>query len=64
MEAVAKEAGVGKGTFFCRFGDRAGLMLVLVDEAEAEFQEAHTSGPPPLGPGAPAVDRLPRSAAR
>lgn len=58
MEAVAKEAGVGKGTLFRRFGDRAGLLLALVDEAEAEFQEAYTSGPPPLGPGAPAADRL------
>ncbi|MCX5329247.1 MULTISPECIES: TetR/AcrR family transcriptional regulator [unclassified Streptomyces] len=58
MEAVAKEAGVGKGTLFRRFGDRAGLLLALLDEAEAEFEEAYTSGPPPLGPGAPAVDRL------
>ncbi|MEV7892228.1 TetR/AcrR family transcriptional regulator [Streptomyces sp. NPDC002817] len=58
MEAVAKEAGVGKGTLFRRFGDRAGLLLALLDEAEVEFEEEYTSGPPPLGPGAPAVDRL------
>ncbi|MGW5663566.1 TetR/AcrR family transcriptional regulator [Streptomyces sp. NPDC003758] len=58
MQAVAKEAGVGKGTLFRRFGDRDGLLRALLDEAEAEFHEAYASGPPPLGPGAPAADRL------
>ncbi|KAK1185001.1 helix-turn-helix domain containing protein [Streptomyces sp. NBS 14/10] len=58
MEAVAKEAGVGKGTLFRRFGDREGLLCVLLEEAEADFHEVYTSGPPPLGPGAPAADRL------
>ncbi|RPF31774.1 TetR/AcrR family transcriptional regulator [Streptomyces sp. TLI_185] len=58
MREVAEEAGVGKGTFFRRFGDRDGLLLALLGEAEAEFQEAYASGPAPLGPGAPAVDRL------
>ncbi|MEV2191147.1 helix-turn-helix domain-containing protein [Streptomyces phaeochromogenes] len=58
MHEVAEAAGVGKGTLFRRFGDRNGLLLALLAEAEAEFQEAYTSGPPPLGPGAPARDRL------
>ncbi|UUU19578.1 TetR/AcrR family transcriptional regulator [Streptomyces sp. DSM 40750] len=58
MREVAEAARVGKGTLFRRFGDRNGLLLALLDEAEAEFQEAHTAGPPPLGPGAPAGDRL------
>ncbi|MFF4257037.1 TetR/AcrR family transcriptional regulator [Streptomyces sp. NPDC001663] len=58
MEAVARAAGVGKGTLFRRFGDREGLLLALLGDAEAEFQEAYSEGPPPLGPGAPAVDRL------
>ncbi|MFC4499520.1 MULTISPECIES: TetR/AcrR family transcriptional regulator [Streptomyces] len=58
MQAVAEAAGVGKGTLFRRFGDRDGLLLALLGEAEAVFQEAYTSGPPPLGPGAPARDRL------
>ncbi|GAB2991810.1 TetR/AcrR family transcriptional regulator [Streptomyces pseudoechinosporeus] len=58
MKEVAEVAGVGKGTLFRRFGDRDGLLVALLDEAEAEFQEAYTSGPPPLGPGAPAGDRL------
>ncbi|WP_405534979.1 TetR/AcrR family transcriptional regulator [Streptomyces sp. NBC_00075] len=58
MHEVARAAGVGKGTLFRRFGDRDGLLLALLDEAEAEFQEAYTSGPPPLGPGAPPRERL------
>ncbi|MEU0811192.1 helix-turn-helix domain-containing protein [Streptomyces sp. NPDC005970] len=58
MEAVAKGAGVGKGTLFRRFGDRDGLLAALLDEAEAGFREVCTSGPPPLGPGAPAAERL------
>ena len=58
MQAVAQEAGVGKATLFRRFGDRNGLLLVLLGEAEAQFREAYTTGPPPLGPGASAVARL------
>lgn len=58
MHEVAEAAGVGKGTLFRRFGDRDGLLLALLGEAEAEFQDAYTEGPPPLGPGAPARDRL------
>lgn len=41
-----------------RSGDRDGLLLALLAEAEAEFREVHTSGPPPLGPGVPATERL------
>jgi AcrR family transcriptional regulator len=58
MDAVAAAAGVGKGTLFRRFGDRAGLIDALLDDALAEFQDAFLSGPPPLGPGAPASVRL------
>ena len=58
MHEVAAAAGVGKGTLFRRFGDRDGLLLALLGEAEADVHEAYTSGPPPLGPGAPARDRL------
>ncbi|MEU0483051.1 helix-turn-helix domain-containing protein [Streptosporangium sp. NPDC006013] len=58
MEAVAVAASVGKGTVFRRFGDRVGLMRALLDHAECEYQETFLSGPPPLGPGAPAVERL------
>jgi AcrR family transcriptional regulator len=58
MDAVAQEAGVGKGTLFRRFGDRASLAFSVLEETEREFQEALIRGPAPLGPGAPPVDRL------
>ncbi|AZG48775.1 TetR/AcrR family transcriptional regulator [Gordonia insulae] len=58
MDAVAREAGVGKGTVFRRFGSRTGLMLALLDHSETEIQRDYLSGPPPLGPGAPPLQRL------
>jgi AcrR family transcriptional regulator len=58
MEAIATEAGVGKGTLFRRFGDRASLVLALLDQTEREFQDAILHGPAPLGPGAPPGARL------
>ncbi|MFJ7198144.1 MULTISPECIES: TetR/AcrR family transcriptional regulator [unclassified Streptomyces] len=58
MESVAAAAGVGKGTVFRRFGDRAGLLIALLDHREKQLQAAFLSGPAPLGPGAPAADRL------
>jgi AcrR family transcriptional regulator len=58
IDAVAREAGVGKGTIFRRFGDRSGLFQALLDEHLRAFQDAFIFGPPPLGPGAPAEDRL------
>lgn len=53
MDAVAAEAGVGKGTLFRRFRDKAGLAEALLDERERELQEAILFGPAPLGPGGP-----------
>jgi hypothetical protein len=44
-EEVAEAAGAGKGTLFRDFSDRNGLLLALLDEVEAEFQEACTSDP-------------------
>lgn len=58
MEAVAAAADVGKGTVFRRFGDRTGLLTALLDHSEKKLQAAFLSGPPPLGPGAPPVERL------
>ncbi|MGE2724776.1 helix-turn-helix domain-containing protein [Mycolicibacterium pulveris] len=55
---IAAAAGVGKGTLFRRFGSRAGLMIVLLDEDEKAAQQAFLFGPPPLGPGAPPLERL------
>jgi polyketide synthase 12 len=58
MDALAERAGLGKGTVFRRFGTRAGIFQALLDDAERAFQERVLSGPPPLGPGAAALDRL------
>jgi AcrR family transcriptional regulator len=58
MDAVAAAAGVGKGTLFRRFADRAGLLRALLNERERTFQDDFIRGPAPLGPGAPARERL------
>jgi AcrR family transcriptional regulator len=58
MDAIAAEAGVGKGTLFRRFGDRAGLALALLEDHTAAMQEGMIRGPAPLGPGAPPKERL------
>jgi AcrR family transcriptional regulator len=58
MDAVAAEAGVGKGTVFRRFESREGLMAALLNHSETEWQASVLSGPPPLGPGAEPWERL------
>lgn len=58
MDDIAAAAGVGKGTLFRRFGSRAGLMMVLLDEDERASQQAFLFGPGPLGPDAPPLERL------
>ena len=58
MDTVASEAGVGKGTLFRRFESREGLMAAVLNESETAWQASVISGPPPLGPGAPPMERL------
>lgn len=58
MEEVARAAGVGKGTVFRHFTNRLGLMEAVIDDHVRDLQDAFISGPPPLGPGAPAAERL------
>jgi len=58
MDDVARAACVGTGTLYRRFGDRAGLALALLDEHTKEFQDELIAGPPPLGPGVRAAERL------
>jgi AcrR family transcriptional regulator len=58
MDLIADTAGVGKGTVFRRFGSRAALAAAVLSESEAGFQERLIRGEPPLGPGAPARERL------
>jgi AcrR family transcriptional regulator len=58
MDEIAETAGVGKGTLFRRFGSRAALAAAVLSERERDFQEGFIRGEPPLGPGAPAQERL------
>jgi len=58
MRAIAAEAGVGVGTLYRRFGDKAGLAANVLDDHARALQDAIIAGPPPLGPGAPAEERL------
>jgi AcrR family transcriptional regulator len=51
IDELAAVAGVGKGTVFRAFGDKAGLARALLDDAERALQQAVLDGPPPLGPG-------------
>jgi AcrR family transcriptional regulator len=58
MEDVARAAGVGKGTLYRRYPDRAALAVALLDEHERDLQERMLRGAPPLGPGAEPAERL------
>lgn len=58
MDDIARAAGVGRGTLYRRYPDRAAIALALLDEHERELQEALLAGEPPLGPGAPPAERL------
>src|SRR6478752_1568074 len=58
LDEIVAAAGVGKGTLFRIFGDKSGLAAALLDERERELQQCILFGPPPLGPGAGAADRM------
>ncbi|MGP3924059.1 TetR/AcrR family transcriptional regulator [Streptomyces sp. 8N616] len=58
MDDIAAAAGVGKGTLFRRFGDRVGLVRALVEQRTEQLRADAVAGPPPLGPGAPADERV------
>ena len=58
MRAIAAAAGVGVGTLYRRFGDKAGLAASVLDDHARALQDAILGGPPPLGPGAPPDARL------
>ena len=55
---IAKAAGVGVGTVYRRFGDKATLLASVIGADEQQLQDALLSGPPPIGPGAPPAERL------
>jgi AcrR family transcriptional regulator len=58
MDAVAHEAGVGKGTVFRRFESREGLMGAVLNRSETEWQASVIGGPAPLGPHDDPMARL------
>ncbi|RLK53992.1 TetR/AcrR family transcriptional regulator [Actinokineospora cianjurensis] len=58
MDDIAKAAGVGRGTLYRRYPDRAAIAIALLDEHERVLQENLMRGDPPLGPGAQARERL------
>ncbi len=58
MDDIAAAAGVGKGTLFRGFGDRAGLIRALFESRIEPLRQAVAVGPPPLGPGTPPRQRV------
>jgi AcrR family transcriptional regulator len=58
MDALAERSGLGKGTVFRRFATRAGIFRALLNDGERDFQQQVLTSPPPLGPGAPPIERL------
>ncbi|TSB47826.1 TetR/AcrR family transcriptional regulator [Alkalicoccobacillus porphyridii] len=58
MNAVAEAAGVGKGTVFRRFGDRASLLRAVFDLQVDRAVQNIEYGPFPLGPDTPPIERI------
>lgn len=58
MDAVAEAAGVGKGTLFRRFGDRAGLLRAVFDLQVEQIANDIKHGSSPLGPDTPPKARI------
>lgn len=58
MDDIARAAGVGRGTLYRRYPDRASIAVALLNEHERALQEKLLHGDPPLGPGAPPAERL------
>ncbi|MEU2725928.1 TetR/AcrR family transcriptional regulator [Streptomyces smyrnaeus] len=59
MADIAAAAGVGKATLFRAFGDRTGLIHTLYEVRLEPIRNAVEQGPPPLGPTAPPLQRVP-----
>ncbi|MER5355167.1 helix-turn-helix domain-containing protein, partial [Kitasatospora sp. NPDC002551] len=51
MDDIARTAGIGRGTLYRRYPDRASIARALLDEHERALQERLLRGAPPLGPG-------------
>ncbi|MER7114155.1 TetR/AcrR family transcriptional regulator [Saccharomonospora azurea] len=59
MADIAAAANVGKGTLFRAFGDRIGLIRALYGARLEPIENAVDTGPPPLGPATPPLQRVP-----
>ena len=65
MEDIARAAGVGKGTLYRRYRDRAALAVALLDEHERRLQRAVAGRPAaarPRGTAGAAARRVLRRA--
>jgi len=58
MDDIARVAGVGKGTLFRRFGDRTNLIRQVYAARISPLRAQIESGPPPLGPATPPLERI------
>lgn len=58
MDDIARQAGVGKGTLFRRFGDRSTLIREVYAARIATLREQIESGARPLGPSTPPAERI------
>jgi AcrR family transcriptional regulator len=58
MDDIARVAGVGKGTLFRRFGDRTNLIRQVYAARISPLRGQIESGPPPLGPATPPLERV------
>ncbi|WP_380284570.1 TetR/AcrR family transcriptional regulator [Kitasatospora purpeofusca] len=59
MDDIARAAGIGRGTLYRRYPDRASIARALLDEHERALQERLLRGAPPLGPGDPGAAPAP-----
>jgi AcrR family transcriptional regulator len=64
MDDIAHDAGVGKGTLFRRFGDRASLAHALARRDRDRLPGGADRGEPPLGPARRRASASSRSARR
>ncbi|MGC2938780.1 MULTISPECIES: TetR/AcrR family transcriptional regulator [unclassified Brevibacterium] len=58
MDELARSAGVGKGTLYRNFTDKAGIASALLDDRVRDMHARMLQGPPPLGPGTSGRERL------
>ncbi len=58
MDDIAAATRIGKGTLYRGFRDKSALVVAILEERDRQLRDAVMGGPPPLGLGAPAGERL------